>query len=233
MSGSVLKNLRLFSSMCGSTSMPNTILVTTMWSTVKPEIGQVREEELKKTFWNEMIASGCKVLRFEGTKESAWEIVGNAPTYNPATIQISREMVDVDLRLNETQAGIELNKELQRLIKDRKVAMRQIQEQIQKGGNEITLQELNQRRADIDAKIELTASELRKLKIPFSRSIKVFFKKMGSGVLVFLHCCIANMARRFIILGNDDCGVPTHVVWRASVSTTERCTKRKLVLMLH
>lgn len=182
MSGSVLKNLRLFSSMCGNASMPNTILVTTMWSTVKPEIAQRREDELMKAFWQDMIAAGCTVQRFEGTKKSAWQIVGNAPTHSPATVQISKEMVDVDLRLNETQVGVELNKELQKLIRDRKEAMRQIQEQMQKGGNEIVVQELNQRRADIDEKIDRTASEMRKLKISLPRAIRVFFKKLGSGV---------------------------------------------------
>ena len=182
MSGSVLKNLRLFSSMCGSTSMPNTILVTTMWSTVKDKQGKGREEELKKTFWDDMIADGCKVMRFDGTKESAWQIVGNTRTHNPATIQMSKEMVDVNLRLNETQVGVQLKKELQKLIKDREEAMRQIQAQMREGSNEIVVQELNRRKADVDAKIHRTASELRELKIPFSRSIRVFFKKLGSGV---------------------------------------------------
>ena len=182
MTGSVLKNLRLFSSMCGSTSMPNTILVTTMWSTIMPEIGEQREKELKETYWKEMIAEGCKVMRFEGTKESAWQIVGNARTRNSATVQMSREIVDMSLRLNETQVGVQLKKELQKLIKDREEAMRQIQAQMREGSNEIVVQELNRRKADVDARIHRTASELRELKIPFSRSIRVFFKKLGSGV---------------------------------------------------
>jgi len=42
MSGSVLKNLRMFTSLCGEQAMPNVILATTMWSKVDTKEGMDR-----------------------------------------------------------------------------------------------------------------------------------------------------------------------------------------------
>jgi hypothetical protein len=57
--------------------MPNIILVTTMWGDVPMEKGEQREQELKRNFWKDMLADGCRMERFEDTWESAWGIVGN------------------------------------------------------------------------------------------------------------------------------------------------------------
>ena len=78
MAGSAGKNLRLFIDMCGQDAMTNVIIVTTMWGEVREETGKKREYELKKDFWNGLLASGCQVKRFEDTIESAWTILGSA-----------------------------------------------------------------------------------------------------------------------------------------------------------
>jgi hypothetical protein len=38
-----------------------------MWNDVQEETGVRREGELKKYFWNEMLANGCRTERFEDT----------------------------------------------------------------------------------------------------------------------------------------------------------------------
>jgi chromosome condensin MukBEF ATPase and DNA-binding subunit MukB len=175
MAGSVLKNLKMFASLCGQKAMPNVSLVTTMWADVKEETGIRREEELMRDFWKGMVDDGCKTERFQHTYESAWNIVGTLSEKERAQVQLPTEMVEIHLPLNETQAGITLNRELEQLIKDRKHAARKLRQQAENQNNELVVQELNQRKAEIDEKILQTADELRQLKIPFTRRVRLFF----------------------------------------------------------
>ena len=77
MTGSVLKNLQIFASLCGHKAMPNVVIATTMWGKVSKEEGNEREDELRRDFWGEMVAHGCRTERFENTYDSAWRIIGS------------------------------------------------------------------------------------------------------------------------------------------------------------
>src|SRR5882762_770031 len=72
---SLLKNLKLFSRLCGQEAMPNVVIATTMWDVIKEERGAVREADLRKNFWMDMLAEGCSTARFDNTYETAWNIV--------------------------------------------------------------------------------------------------------------------------------------------------------------
>jgi hypothetical protein len=106
MSGSAMKNLRIFSSLCGQKAMPYVIIVTTMWGYVPEELGVKREEELKRDVWKDMVADGCKIERFENTRSSAWRIIGGLADKPGIQVQLSREIVDGRLGLTQTIAGI-------------------------------------------------------------------------------------------------------------------------------
>ncbi|KDR66882.1 hypothetical protein GALMADRAFT_1359045 [Galerina marginata CBS 339.88] len=55
------------------------VLVTTMWDRVQSkEVGESREEDLKRNFWRPVIESDATVARFENTKGSAWKIINDA-----------------------------------------------------------------------------------------------------------------------------------------------------------
>jgi hypothetical protein len=97
--------------------MPNVVIATTMWGIVGKEEGNEREAELKREFWREMMADGCRTERFENTYESAWHIVGNiSPQMDSgAILLIQKEMGDVGRPLNETSAGIYANKPTQKV----------------------------------------------------------------------------------------------------------------------
>jgi hypothetical protein len=179
MTGSVLKNLEMFVALCGQKAMPNVIIATTMWGEVKKENGLRRESELKREFWKDMVAGGCRTDRFEDTNESAWRIINCLSGEDPSRVLLPHEIVDTHLRLNETKAGIALNKELEKLIKDRKIAARKLREQAQNQTNELVVQELNKQQAEIDQKINRTADQLREMKIPFTRRVLLFFKGHG------------------------------------------------------
>jgi chromosome condensin MukBEF ATPase and DNA-binding subunit MukB len=176
MSGSVMKNLEIFTSLLGQEALSNVVIATTMWSEVRLEAGIRKEEELKRTYWHDLLDGGCRTERFDNTYQSAWHIVGSLTKKDRVCVLLQREIVDIQLRLNETQAGITLNKKLERLIKDRQQATRILREQANKQGNALVLQELNAQKAQIDERIQQTSGQLRQLKIPLTRRFVMFIK---------------------------------------------------------
>jgi hypothetical protein len=176
--GSVLKNLEMFASLCGQKAMPNVILATTMWGSIEKASGVQREKELKAEYWRDMLDDGCGMERFENTYESAWRVVDSLGGRDRARVLLPSEIVDTKLLLNETRAGITLNKQLDRLIKDRRQAARQLRDTEMQAdqGNEQLAQELNEKKANIEKQIRETAEQLRQMKIPFSRRVQLMFK---------------------------------------------------------
>ena len=77
MNGSLLKNLKAFSSMCGKLATPNVVIGTTMWKNVKGDEGSRREQQLKDNYWAGGIQAGYKVKRLEESETSAWNLVGD------------------------------------------------------------------------------------------------------------------------------------------------------------
>jgi hypothetical protein len=178
MAGSLLKNLRMFVSLCGQEAMPNVVIATTMWGEVKQENGERREKELKEAFWKDLLDGGCRVERFKDTYESAWFIIDRLATEDWAKMRLSHEMVDKRLALQQTEAGMTLNIELKKLIQARKDASRRLRAQAKKQDNTLIVQELNVQQAKIDEQIMKTADELQKLKIPFVARIRSFVSSL-------------------------------------------------------
>jgi len=113
MTGSLLRNLRTFLSMCGRNAMPNVVIATTMWGKVDAGEGAKREEELKRDFWKEI-----RTERFENTYESAWRIVGSMMQKNTGTtLLIQIEMVDARTSVRKTKAGSHANHEAPQVSK--------------------------------------------------------------------------------------------------------------------
>ncbi|KAI6141058.1 hypothetical protein BKA82DRAFT_1005953 [Pisolithus tinctorius] len=103
-----LRNYKIFKELCGKDNCKNVILVTTMWDEVREEVGSEREQELQSDFWRAMISLGSTTRRFEGTTESARDIINSVSILQPAEhrpLQIQREMVDKHLPLDRTSAG--------------------------------------------------------------------------------------------------------------------------------
>ncbi|KAI5998380.1 hypothetical protein F5J12DRAFT_850045 [Pisolithus orientalis] len=102
------RNYKIFKELCGKDNYKNVIFVTTMWDQVWEEIGSEREQDLQSDFWREMISLGSTTRRFEGTTESARDIIDAVSFSRLAErrpLQIQREMVDKHLPLDKTSAG--------------------------------------------------------------------------------------------------------------------------------
>jgi hypothetical protein len=160
MPGSVLMNLRVFAGMCGQNAMPNVILATTMWDLVEEQVGNAREQQLKRDCWRDMIVDGCRTERFDGTYDSAWRILDSLRQKNRAPVLLSTEIVDTHLRLNETSAGVILNKKLQKLIAEQKEAARKLRKHAGDQANEKIVRGPNERKAEIEKRIRQTGDQV-------------------------------------------------------------------------
>ncbi|KZP32036.1 hypothetical protein FIBSPDRAFT_775451 [Athelia psychrophila] len=187
MGGSLMKNLQIFSNMCGRQAMPNVVIVTTMWGEVSLSIGARREEELKVDFWNDMLANGCKIARFEDSYESAWSIVGDLLENRTTQVLLSAEMVEDRHQLNETKAAVALNHQLQKLVKEQKDATRLLHEQARKQDDQLLAERLLQQRKAIQEDIFQTQEQLRRLKIPLKRQLASNFGSIKASHFGGLH----------------------------------------------
>ncbi|KAG8846723.1 hypothetical protein FRB91_000513 [Serendipita sp. 411] len=128
MTQSLLKNLKMFVSLCGIQAMPGVVIVTTMWNeVVNKKAAEQREEELSKRVWYDMIAKGCRVERFEMTRESALNILRHGPRLSEGTL-LSNEIVEERKSLVSTAAGRELANDMKNMVEQQKAEIRKLQE---------------------------------------------------------------------------------------------------------
>lgn len=115
--GSSMKNLRLFRKLCGEDNMANVVLVTTMWEDIDPVKGAANERELCGTgsFWATMLAQGASTVRYNNDRGRALEIIQDVVRKSPVALKIQRELVDERIPLIDTDAGAYVNEELLKL----------------------------------------------------------------------------------------------------------------------
>ena len=77
MTGSILKNLRMFRKLCGEDNLRNVVLATTKWAITPINDAILRERDLccDQGFWGLMIKAGSMVRRFDNTEASARSLV--------------------------------------------------------------------------------------------------------------------------------------------------------------
>lgn len=120
MQGSALKSLHKLKAVCGESSFPNVVLVTTMWNVLEQsgvsfDSGVQREKELRSNdnFWGLMEKGGSRIVRHSGGLQSAISIVSLlVDKKSPMVLDIQRQMIDEGKSLDETTAGKFVQKEL-------------------------------------------------------------------------------------------------------------------------
>ncbi|KAL7907856.1 P-loop containing nucleoside triphosphate hydrolase protein [Trichoderma velutinum] len=117
-SGSSLKNMNMFQKLCGEKALPYVILVTTMWGALDAvengkEIGRQRCDQLQRPeFWGDMIQKGSSMTNHDGTKSSADAIISELVKKEAhVVLDIQTEMTEKGLPLDETAAGLYLQKD--------------------------------------------------------------------------------------------------------------------------
>ena len=133
MSGTPVKNFKMFRKLCGESALRNVVIVTNMWGGVDHQVGERREAELKgkDKFFKPVLEKHAQMTRHEDTIESAQRILRLVLHNHPLPLRIQVELVDEGKELHETSAGEELNQELSAQIRKHKKDMRALEEQMQ------------------------------------------------------------------------------------------------------
>lgn len=160
MMGSARRNLLMFMQLCGSDCYPHVVLVTTMWSQVVKEVGEARERELIQTpeFWGHMNRKGSAVRRHKGDQASALAIIDVLiKNRKRLTLQIQREIVDDGRTLNDTEAGKQLDQDIQRERKKHEKEMREMEKRMQEAIREndmLAKEHIEEMKMELQQKIE-------------------------------------------------------------------------------
>ena len=112
MGGLSLRNFKMFKEMCGIEAAKNVAIVTTMWDEVHASRGEARERELRSQFFKPILDQGAQLLRNDNIQQSALRIIAHFIENQPVPLGIQQEIVDEHKHLDETGAGAELLKEL-------------------------------------------------------------------------------------------------------------------------
>jgi hypothetical protein len=168
MFGAYRKNLTMFDKLCGDDAVKNVVLATTKWNSVAADVGEQRQRQLSEKYWKTMLGNGSRVSRFKDTHESAWRIVDLILEHQRIdSLQIQRELVDLQKCLPETEAGKILRVMLQELAQKLKV---ETQEQERDSPTyDAAMQHLS-----------TTLKQVQDLKIPLSRRLAAFVSLKGA-----------------------------------------------------
>ncbi|KIM49767.1 hypothetical protein M413DRAFT_59536, partial [Hebeloma cylindrosporum] len=172
MGGTPLRNLRIFTELCGDAAR-NAVLVTTMWDKLTSHTeGERREESLKRNYWHGMIQHGAFVDRFENTFKSAWDVVGTMVARSQEIngsipLLIQEELVIQKKRLEETRAGRAMYRCLQDHLSKRQEAVQLLSDASKYQSDE----NINSQLFDLQKDIEKILREVDRLHISFGRRL--------------------------------------------------------------
>lgn len=181
MAGSPLKNLQIFYKLCGNEATRNVILATTMWSRMKDKaaLGTRREADLCQNYWRPMLENGSRNCRFGDSFQSAWDIIDSIikPDFSDQThaLLLQEELVDLNRRLSETEAGKTLYNTLQRILAEQRETIRRLREEADGERNETLAQELTKQYQELEDNLQHTVNQLTQLKVPLGRRILMLF----------------------------------------------------------
>lgn len=174
MGGSAKKNLFMFKKLCGADALRSVVLVTTMWELAEASVGQGRETDLVNTrdFWGVLIESGATLGRHDNTRETAMRLLKRFIRKNRMTMQVQKEMVNDRKTLDQTQAGMELDSELQkereRFSKDLADAQEMMKQAIDARDQEST-EMLRQHKKEMQRKIDRVVKQREELKVSMEK----------------------------------------------------------------
>ena len=132
MGGTSRRNFRLFRELCGSESLCNVLIVTTMWSGVDPKLGETREQELMTSddLFKPVLDEGAQLVRHNGTLDSA-QIILRRLVHNKGTaLRIQQELVDEGKTFADTAAATELSAQLMERINRLEGEIKMLREEI-------------------------------------------------------------------------------------------------------
>lgn len=167
--GSSIRNLEMFKNLIGSVFFPNVMFVTTKWDIVEQAVGAIRENELmtNSSFWGKMVSAGSAVVRFDGTRDCAYNILRQRLNADTKVLTIQKEIIDAKLALAETEAGKVVLAEMTKLKLEHQKDMRQIRSDMEASNerDKVDAQELADKLARAEAQIIVLQSRSPEIEV--------------------------------------------------------------------
>ena len=165
--GVTKRNLRMLRKLCGSDSLKNVVIVTTMWGSVAQEVGIRREEELKSknSLFKPLLDAGAQIARHDDSVASAHVILNDLLLNDPQMLLIQKELRE-GKSLVETAAGGELTADLNVLMEKHRKEMLNIREEMAaaiKAKDMESKKELEAEREHLEAEVKRWKADKRKL----------------------------------------------------------------------
>ncbi|KAH7334645.1 hypothetical protein B0J17DRAFT_670961 [Rhizoctonia solani] len=127
--GASLQNMNTFKALCGTDSLKNVVYVTNMWSDPPTRNELKREEELQADFFRWPLSQGAQMARHTNTKESAHDIIRLLLPKKPTIPELSRQLMEEHLNLEETSAGKALCQGLQQEVRNLQEELKALREE--------------------------------------------------------------------------------------------------------
>jgi len=141
-----------------------------MWDDIDVETGVLREAELKKRYWNLMIRCGATVGRFDmDDPKSAWTIVDNIIEKKQQIgqpLRLQEELVDLGKRLNETNVGKILCRDLQGLLDMTMGTVESLEWQVKRGRTDV-----NEELVALHTKVKKLSQEIKSMEIHLDKRV--------------------------------------------------------------
>ncbi|KAI0789934.1 P-loop containing nucleoside triphosphate hydrolase protein [Abortiporus biennis] len=157
--GIARKNFTMFRKLCGEQTLGSVIIATNCWNMVEESVGAQREKELMTDdlLFKPAVDKGACMLRHDGSVESAHEIIRKLYTRRPRALRIQQEIVREGKSITETEAFLELDKEVAEMRKKHEEEMKEIQEMLRdaiKDGDKTSQTELEEAKTELQKAME-------------------------------------------------------------------------------
>ena len=167
----------MFQSLCGQEVLENVFLTTTQWSNLNPVEAELREARLRnRGFWGALIDKGATLQRFQGTRESGFELIHRLMSNTRKVLDIQDQIVKQHMTLLETNAGKCINEELiaqEKKFKKRMESLeKELREAIEAVGDQMRAfreeqeevrKELEKKQAEVQKKLEKAEAGMKLL----------------------------------------------------------------------
>ncbi len=191
MGGVARKNYMMFRKLCGDPSLKNVIITTNMWGEVTEREGEKRENQLKTDdlLFKPVLDAGARIMRHDGTKESAEAIVRSIIRNDPRALQIQQEIVDEKKKIEQTAAVKMLDVQMRDMRLQYEKKIREIQEEMKfalehhdskaKAELQKTQNELQRKLAEAEQKRNKLSDEFKNEKLESTSLIEELKKKVN------------------------------------------------------
>lgn len=162
MTGTNQVSLKLLQALCGDAALRSVVLCTTKWPEINRDQEERRERQLIGKYWEQLIACGSTVHRFDNSQKSAWgvvDLIAKGEDVRAEVLQIQKELVDVRKFIPDTEAGRQL-----------KVHLHDLQIRLTNASKENP-----SRREELQTQISNIRQEIRDMRIPITIRASALF----------------------------------------------------------